>query len=537
MKPPRCIAGLALALALSARAADPAVDVSLRFPEAETWVLGDDIPLFWHFENRSAVPLAFMWEACCRQNGRMTVTSNGVPIDTVPPVTAVAHMFARAETLPPGEVREFETKLSDWAVLPGTGRYTLAGTYTGVTTNQQPVVPRNLPVWRGTTATPPVEVALLGVEDYLRQRGPRAARRGLELKLAGPSALTPLGTNTWRLEVRNRAAEPRTLVWPDQFQPWVIDAAGRRLARGAVFDAPQETFDLAPGATWSREFSLAADRFEREPLGDHRLFVDLASASAGEPRVPSNVLPLAWQLPPAAVADLLNLAAQGTAAGGRNPALRLLRQYLAELAPTLAALDGAGLDAPARPLLKRLRQAARLKPVSPRPGLAVLDVRFDEAGRAAWVDVRLATNLPALDPPRGEAFAPLVALRRDLGWSLEIRLLPAPGTRLADLARFATAVPEAEAGSGPFAAVAFLDGGTNTSARVQFTAMPEVLVARSLKNESGRVGPGEATASGAALVEAPGALTWADLTRSLAAAESPAGFALRVTPAPTRAAN
>lgn len=537
MKLPRCIAGLALALALSARAADPAVGVSLRFPEAETWVLGDDIPLFWHFENRSATPLAFMWEACCRQNGRMAVTADGAPLDTVPPVTAVAHMFARAETLPPGEVREFETKLSDWAVLPGTGRYTLAGTYTGVTTNQQPVVPRNLPVWRGTTATPPVEVALLGVEDYLRQRETRAAKRGLELKLDGPPALTPLGTNTWRLEVRNRAAQPRTLVWPEQFQPWVIDAAGRRLARAAVFDAPQETFDLAPGGTWSREFSFAADRFEREPLGDHRLFVDLAAGAAGEPRVPSNVLPLAWQLPPAAVADLLNLAAQGAAAGGRNPALRLLRLYLAELAPTLAALDGAGLDAPARPLLERLRRASWLKTVSPRPGLAVLDVRFDEAGRAAWTDARLATNLPALNPPRADAFAPLVALRRDLGWTLELRLLPAPGTRLADLARFAEAVPEAEPGAGPVPAAAFLDGGTNAAARVQFTALPDVLVARSLKTEAGRVRLGETTSSGAARVEAPGALAWADLARALAAAESPAGFGLRVTSAPAKAAN
>lgn len=532
MNPRLLAAVLALTFAGMARAAEPEVAVSLRFPEAETWVLGDDIPLYWRFENRSPAPLAFMWEACCRQNGRMEVTRGGRPVDTVPPVTALAHMFARAETLPAAGVREFETLLSDWAVLPGTGRYTLVGAYTGVTTNQQPVVPRGLPLWRGTAITPPVAIAVLGVEDYLRQREARAASRGLELALDGPPALAPLGTNVWRLEVRNRAARPQTLTWPEDFAFWVVDTEGRRIARSAVLDAPVEKIVVPAQGAWSREFALATDRFEREPLGDHRAFVDLAAAGPDAPRVPSNILPLAWQLPPETVADLLARAVEGTAAGGRNPALRLLRAYLLELAPILDQLAPASLDAPVRELAARLRRAARLKPASPRPGLATLAVHFDASGQAAWADANLATNLPPLHPPRAAAFADLLALRRDLGWDPSLRLEPAPGTRLADLARFAAAVPPAEAGGRPLPVFAHLDGGTNLASRVQFSAPAGGPPRVDLTAAPARPAAEPAPSAGPSVVRAPGGLTWDELARRLAGVESPGGFALEVVPRP-----
>lgn len=533
MNPQFLAALLTLALAGMAHAAEPEVAVSLRFPEAETWVLGDDIPLYWHFENRSSAPLAFMWEACCRQNGRMDVTQDGQPVDTVPPVTALAHMFARAETLPPSGLREFETLLSDWAVLPGTGRYTLAGTYTGVTTNQQPVVPRGLPLWRGTAATPPAKIAVLGVEDYLRQRQDRSARRGLELALSGPAALTPLGTNVWRLEIHNRIGQPQALTWPGDFAFWVVDADGRRIARGAVLDAPVEPVTVPAQGAWTREFTLSTDRFEREPLGDHRAFVDLAAAGPDQPRVPSNVLPLAWRLLPATVADLLHRAAEGAAAGGRNPALRLLRAYLLELAPTLARLDPAELGDPARELGERLRRASLLKPASPRPGLTLLAVHFDASGQAAWSDANLATNLPPLHPPRAAAFADLLALRRDLGWDLSLRLEPAPDTRLADLVRFAAAVPPAEAGGRPLPVFAHLDGGTNRATRVQFNVPSGGVPVVDLTGGSAATPPaGNAPLAGPAQVRAPGDLTWRELARRLAGVESPAGFTLEAVTRP-----
>lgn len=533
MNPRLVAAAFALGLAGAACLAEPEVAVSLRLPEAETWVLGDDITLYWRFENPSPAPLAFMWEACCRQNGRMDVTQDGQPVDTVPPVTALAHMFARAETLPAGGTREFETLLSDWAVLPGTGRYTLAGTYTGVTPNQQPVVPRGLPLWRGTAATPPAEIAVLGVEDYLGQREARTARRGLELTLAGPPALTPLGTNVWRLEVRNRTGRPHAVTWPEDFAWWVVDAAGRRIARGAVLDAPVEKITVPAQGAWAREFALATDRFEREPLGDHRAFVDLAVAGPDQPRVPSNVLPLAWQLPPETVADLLHRAAEGAAAGGRNPALRLLRAYLLELAPTLARLDPAALGAPARELAGRLHRASRLKPASPRPGLATLAVHFEASGQAAWADANLATNLPPLHPPRAGAFAELLALRRDLGWDISLRLEPAPSTRLADLAGFAAIVPPAEAGGRPLPTFAYLDGGTNLAARVQFNVPAGGAPAVDLTG-GGTATPsaGNAPLAGPAGVRAPGDLTWRELARRLAGVESPAGFTLETVTRP-----
>src|SRR5688572_8948786 len=55
----------------STLAAEHAVQASLHIPPAETYVIGDTIPLFWRFENKSNVPLAFMWEGCCRLNGRL----------------------------------------------------------------------------------------------------------------------------------------------------------------------------------------------------------------------------------------------------------------------------------------------------------------------------------------------------------------------------------------------------------------------------------------------------------------------------------
>jgi hypothetical protein len=69
-----------------------------------------------------------MWEGCCRLNGRLTVTAENQPIIPVPPVQALAHMFAKAERLEPGKPADFETRLSDWVQLRESGEYQLVGT-------------------------------------------------------------------------------------------------------------------------------------------------------------------------------------------------------------------------------------------------------------------------------------------------------------------------------------------------------------------------------------------------------------------------
>ena len=111
--------------------APASVEVELQIPRAETHVLGDPIPLIWRFTNRSPEPLAFMWEGCCRLNGRLTVTKEGEVLAPIPSGQALAHMFAKAERLNPGVGRDFDTFLSDWVVLKETGAYSLQGRYVG----------------------------------------------------------------------------------------------------------------------------------------------------------------------------------------------------------------------------------------------------------------------------------------------------------------------------------------------------------------------------------------------------------------------
>ncbi|MBL9126422.1 MAG: hypothetical protein JNL97_02185, partial [Verrucomicrobiales bacterium] len=132
----RLAAAVGSALGLGLAAATAAVSLTLHVPEAETWVLGDAIPLNWRFRNDSKQPLGFMWEGCCRLNGRLEVArvDRGVPEDlgTVPPGQALAHMFAKADRLEPDLAKDYDTRVGDWVALPGTGRYRLRGTYRGV---------------------------------------------------------------------------------------------------------------------------------------------------------------------------------------------------------------------------------------------------------------------------------------------------------------------------------------------------------------------------------------------------------------------
>src|SRR5690606_1313859 len=124
----------------------------------------------WKFTNRSGTPLGFMWEGCCRLNGKLEVTTREGSIATTPQGTALAHMFARADRLDPGVPKEYETLVSDWVELPGTGTYALRGTYRGVLPTQVPQVPRGLGLWRDAATSEPVQLAVLSVGDYLAQR-------------------------------------------------------------------------------------------------------------------------------------------------------------------------------------------------------------------------------------------------------------------------------------------------------------------------------------------------------------------------------
>ena len=81
------------------------VELRLAIPEAPFHVIGDPVPLRWEFVNRGDQRLAFMWEGCCRLNGRVTASLGQLTLHSDPATSAAqltAHLFARAARLLPG---------------------------------------------------------------------------------------------------------------------------------------------------------------------------------------------------------------------------------------------------------------------------------------------------------------------------------------------------------------------------------------------------------------------------------------------------
>lgn len=410
------------------------VEAELFVPPAEAYVIGDAVPLYWRFKNVSTEPLAFMWEGCCRLNGRLTVTCAGQPLTPIPPGQALAHMFAKAERLEPGKPRDFDTRLSDWVQVGETGVYELNGRYTGVLPDQRPQVPRGLNLWRDAAVTPAIRVALLNVQDYWAQRADRESRRGLRLELVGANRLPPLRSTPLRLRITNLRNTEQKLTWPDGVELWTVDAAGRRVTSGGtemagVFAESQ----IPPGGAIEREVAFSSDRLEGEAFGDYRVFVDLKSAGVDQPRVPSNELPVRWHLGAAEVVELLQEASQGHRTGARNAPLKLLRVYLAELGSVLQQLDASGLSAEAGTLMRQLRLAACLKPIGPKPGRVEVGLTVGAAGRLSFAEPATAACLGGTVGPATNQLASLLSVRRHLGWEVGLVLVPAPTAVVRDL--------------------------------------------------------------------------------------------------------
>ena len=427
-----CLVWLTFTLPIAVRAA---VELALRMPQSETWVLGDAIPLYWRFSNQSTQALGFMWEGCCRLNGRLDVTTVATsgPLETAPVGQALAHMFAKADRLEPGIAKEYDTKVGDWVSLPGTGRYRLQGTYRGVLPTQFPQVQRGLSLWRDAATSRAVELSVLSVADYLAQREERVGRGRRRVTLTGPNRLSPLEPARFVIRVENLGNVERRLVWPDDAALWVVDAKGRRGAPMAAIGGATTHRVLPPDGVMELAFTIAPDRFESEPLGDYTLFVDLGEGRDGEPRVPSNVLSLAWRLGAAEVEALVREAAKGAGTGGRNAALKTLRVYLGDVGPELATLDRSRLDERARGLAGRLELASRLRPVSPKPGEVGIAVTVGAQGEMGWVEPVFAKILGAIGGGVRSQARELASVRRHLGWELTPVLVPADDTTLAGL--------------------------------------------------------------------------------------------------------
>jgi hypothetical protein len=422
---------------LSARGAEqpePPVTAQLSIPPAEVHVIGDATPLLWRFQNSGDEPLAFMWEGCCRLNGRLNVTSaEGDPVELIPPGQALAHMFAKAERLDPGVAGEYETRISDWVRLSRSGTYRLQGRYTGVLPTQQPQVPKGLALWRAAAETGPITFTVLSVDDYLKQRAGRAKAQGLELDLHGDDVVTPPRAVQLNLKLSNPGSQGQSVVWPDDFQFWLVDDAGQRVMNVPVyFEGTRVEWSLAAGEDLSHRIELDPTRFfEGVPFGDYRMFVDLSPRDGQALRVPSNPLPLHWRLEDGVVRSLVEQAAAGSKLGFRNAPLKLLRVYLGEIGGALEKAGDEAGDPKARELALELWRAGQLKPLAPRPGTVAWPLRLRTDG--SWLMElaeleRVATMLP--EPSR---LPELYGLRRHLGWTVEFTLEPEAGVTMADL--------------------------------------------------------------------------------------------------------
>ncbi|HEY1172477.1 MAG TPA: hypothetical protein VGH19_14000 [Verrucomicrobiae bacterium] len=458
------------AFSASAQPAPADVAAELVVPPAETYVIGDQIPLYWRFTNHSTNALGFMWEGCCRVNGRLTIARNGQEVTPIPAVQAMAHMFAKAEVLAPNKSKDYETFVSDWAVLPESGTYDLSGRYIGVLETQKPQVPRGIGLWRDTALTGTNRLSVLSVTDYLKQRSERVAKRGLSVELSGPLKLPLLDSADWSLRVRNTGTQPRTFRWPDDLSLWVVDAQGFRETRvPSALDGDYSDISLSPGQSFERKVMLEHSRVEDLAFGRYQLFIDLSADAGGAPRVPSNPLPLQWEFSSLDVSQLVLQAASGNKAGLRNPALKFLRVHLAEFGPLLKTAAVSANDPKALELLIDLSLAAAVKPFAPQPGRKDWEVTVKPSGSWMLTDEKLRD---ALDPTPLKSVQQLLGVKRHLGLEMNVLLRPEGN---ATAATWFTAAKELSPIQADLAApvhLRLLPGTTNTAGIVNLRSVP-----------------------------------------------------------------
>ena len=420
-----------LALGLAAPLGQ-AVEVELRLsiPEAPFHVIGDPLPLRWEFVNRSDQRLAFMWEGCCRLNGRITASLGQVTLRSEPATSAAqltAHRFARAVRLLPGKPAVFETNLGDWLNIDRSGEYKLTARYTGLLDNQQPQVGRGWQLWKDSTTAEPIRATLLTPGDYIARRN----QAEIALRLDGPDRLLPLDPTMLELKLLNLSETPKTIHWPSDFALWFLDATGGRspLTPTRIRSAPEE-FVLAKKQRLAKRIEIDSGAFDAQPLGQYRLFVEFKTPAT---RSPSNAVPLDWRLDAAGLQQLIRLASGGAKTGRRNRPLKLMRLHLGEIGQALGQVPEAELTDGGRKLLSELRLAAALKPIAPKPGEVTVKLRVTGDGTIQFANTALGQAFRD-NKPTTDQLAALLNVRRHLGWTIAVELRPDKATSPKQLA-------------------------------------------------------------------------------------------------------
>ena len=468
-------------------AADAAVSARLEIPEAEIHVIGDPIPLIWHFNNLTPQPLAFTWEACCRLNGRMTVRKEGVELPPIPPGPNSAHQFAKPAIIRGQSEQAFESQLADWVFLTNSGRYEISGRYIGVLPEQQQPVPRSIALWRGEVSTRPEAVTLVSVAEYLGQRADRVKRSGIDAAVTGPERLPALGEMALTANVTNVGSTPLNFRWPLEADLWFVDSGGFRVHRAPMKPVgDDEAVTLPPKGVWNRSFNVAAADLGGAAFGDYRVFVDFHATTNGRPRVASAAHSLRWSLGATEVATLLNDAARGSGVGARNAPLRVLRQYLGLVETTLASMSGPALNPKADELRKQLVTAARLRDLPTRSGRAELRIRVMPGGY--WrIDEPVVARAVAGSP--ADQLRIVMAARRHLGLEVSANLHPDESATVRDVAAVASGLGQltADMATAPRFIAEAQTNMVPGSLTIQAMAVPANLVVRLQRQADGSV--------------------------------------------------
>ena len=415
---------LGLGQALGQAEAPSPVQLRLNIPEAPFHVVGDPAPLNWKFINPGKQRLAFMWEGCCRLNGRVSATLGDVTLQSEPfsdPAQLMAHRFAQAARLYPGKSVQFETGISDWLEIRHSGTYQLSARYTGLLDNQRPNVTPGWQLWRQSAVSKPVETTLLTAPDYVAKRAELARETGLALGLTINRDWQPIEGTQLSLTLQNSGDKQRSIAWPSALGLWILDANGRRvpLSLTQVKSAPEE-LSIKPGGMVKKIVPLDGGALESKPFGAYQIFIDYKT---GGKRTPSNTIDIDWQLDQAQLAELLHAASGGAKTGLRNKPLKLLRLHIASLGQALGQVDATRFDAKGQRLLQELKLASRLKPFGPKPGLITVKLSIENDGTLQFTNQALSQALP----PQAsivEKISAMTAIRRHLGWAVAVELQP-----------------------------------------------------------------------------------------------------------------
>ena len=397
------------------------VELRLAIPEAPFHVIGDPVPLRWEFVNRGDQRLAFMWEGCCRLNGRVTASLGQLTLHSDPATSAsqlTAHRFARAARLLPGKPAIFETNLGDWLNIDRSGEYKLTAGYTGLLDNQQPQVGRGWQLWKNSATAGPIRATLLTPSDYIA----RSNQAEIALRLDGPDRLLPIDPTMLELKLLNLSETPKTIHWPSDFALWFLDATGGRspLAPTSIRAGPEKLV-LAKNQRLAKRIEITPGALDGRSLEQYLLFVDYQNRrQAARHPTPCRST---GELDAADLQQLIRLASGGAKTGRRNRPLKLMRLHLGELGQALAHVPASDLNEKGKKLLKELQLAAALKPVSKKPGLVTVKLRITNDGSIQFADDALGQAFQGKKPITDQ-LDDLLNIRKHLGWTVAIQLHP-----------------------------------------------------------------------------------------------------------------